>query len=157
MVLPTFARSERLRLWLSYQRYAFVLVGGSAALALAMIALAPWWLAAPVVLLAIVPARFGLTVWARYPRKLRATQVAAHRIAHGRFQPSSVTSYCGDPCFRVVAHEILRRAGHDRSSRRALIAQFRCDMEARGGILLIVDHAGSVVATVGGHPLAPTK
>ena len=149
--LPALAPLARVRLWLSYQRYAFVLIGGAALAIAALVHAAPWWLAAPGALLALVPLCFGVTVWARFPRKLRATRIALARIGSGRFQPTAVRAYCGDPCFRVVADEILRRAGHDRAARRALIARFKGELAAERDTLVFVDHARGVVMTFDGR------
>lgn len=138
MSRASFGRVELVRLWLSYQRYAFLL----AALALALVAaVAVWmptrwyaWLIAVPVAGRI--AVFAWQVYRRWPRKLRATALATLRIASGRFAPRSVRGYCGDPCFRVVANEILRRAGLPRAERRGLIGQFA--REAREPAFLIV-------------------
>ena len=149
LVLPPLPVAARARLWLSYQRYGLLLVGGSAAAVAALVRVAPAWLWIPVALAAIAPVAFGTRVLVRWPDKVRATRIADHRIAQGRFAPGQVRSYCGDPCFRVVAAEILARAGIARAERRALIAHFRGEIEQRGGVLLLVDRAGGVVVTVG--------
>ena len=84
-------------------------------------------------LIALVPFKFGVTVLARWPRKLRATRIAELRIRSGRFAPASVRPYCGDPCFRVVAREILRRGGVSRADRRDLIAGWAAELRRSGG------------------------
>jgi hypothetical protein len=147
--LPDLGRRARARLWLSYQRYGLLLCGS---VALPVTALLLWpglfWVWAPLALLALVPIRFGVTVLGRWPRKLRATLVAEHRMRRGRFRPESVQSYCGDPCFRLVAHEILGRAGMPAAERRALVARLRVEHEKRSRVLLFVDHATGMVFTV---------
>jgi hypothetical protein len=149
--LPRPGRLARARLWLSYQRYGLLLC--SSALVPATIALL-WprlvWVWLPLALLALAPVRFGVTVLGRWPRKLRATLVAEHRIRAGRFRPESLTSYCGDPCFRLVAHEILKRAGIAAAERRALVARLRAEHEASARVLVLVDHATGTVFTVQG-------
>lgn len=133
-------RLELLRLWASYQRYALLL--GLLALCplLAAAAVAPSrgiaWAAAIAVALPI--GRFAAAVYRRWPQKIRATMLAIRRIESGRFTPRFVTGYCADPCFRLVADEILARAGHDRRHRKALIRELREDCR-RPFVLMIVD------------------
>ena len=153
--LPHLGRLARARLWLSYQRYGMLLCGGGVALP-ASVALA-WprlfWVWAPLALLMLKPIGFGVTVLRRWPKKLRATRIAAHRMRRGRFRPESVKSYCGDPCFRLVAHEILARAGMPAAERRALVARLRAEHES-SQVLLLVDHATGTVFTVQGSQFA---
>jgi hypothetical protein len=130
----------RLRLWISYQRYAALLLAlPVAAIALAAW-LAPWWIAALLALPVIAPVRFALEVASRWPRKLRATQLALHRLRLGHFHPESVRAYCGDPCFRVVAREILTRAGIPRGERRRQLAQFANELRDADRIVVSFDH-----------------
>jgi hypothetical protein len=144
---------ERIRLWFSYQRYAILIV---ALVALAVGVLfylgAAGMLAAP---LAIYPIgkslAFAREIASNLPRKLRITQLASARIASGRFTASRVTTYCGDPCFRVVANEILRRAGLPRQQRRTLIRQFAREQRRRGGqVLVLVDRERGVRLEIDG-------
>lgn len=151
-ILPRFGRLATARLWLSYQRYGLLLCGGGVAVPAAIALVWPglFWLWAPLALLMLKPIGFGITVLRRWPKKLRATMLAEHRIRSGRFRPASVKSYCGDPCFRVVAHEILTRAGMPRAERFALIATLRREHEASSRVLLLVDHTTGTVFTVQG-------
>lgn len=132
--------ATRLRLWISYQRYAALLLALPAAALAGAAWLAPWWLAALLALAAIAPVRFALEIAARWPRKLRATQVARHRQRLGRFQAESVRAYCGDPCFRVVAREILASAGVPRRERRRWIARFAAERRAADRVVVYFDH-----------------
>lgn len=132
--LPVRAGQAPWQLWLSYQRYALLLAAVAIA-PLALVALLPslglvtaltptWWLALLAAVVAGAPvARFAVQVAARWPDKLRATRVADARRARGRFVPESVGRLCTDPCFRVVAHELLLRAGLSRRERVALVAR----------------------------------
>lgn len=140
--------ARRVRLWLSYQRYGIVLTLGSLATIALAAWLAPWWLAVAVGLVALWPIGFGVIVLRRWPRKLRATLVAEHRLAAGRFRPAQVRPYCGDPCFRVVAGEILGRAGTAPAERRALIAAYRAELERERDIVVMIDHSRGVIVTV---------
>jgi hypothetical protein len=136
------------RLWLSYQRYAFLLLGVPAIAVGALIAwTSPWWWV-PAGLVALWPVRFGASVLARWPRKARATLIAQRRIDAGRFSPRSIRGYCGDPCFRVVAHEILRRAGVPRAERRRIVHQYREELRRDRSTLVIVDHLAGTVTMI---------
>ena len=157
--LPQLGRLARARLWLSYQRYGLLLCGGGVALPLAVALLWPrlFWVWIPLALLVLKPIGFGVTVLRRWPRKLRATLVAEHRLQRGRFRPESVRGYCGDPCFRLVAHEILTRAGMPAAERRALVARLRAEHEQSSRVLLLVDHATGTVFTVQGGQVTETS
>lgn len=150
-------RAERIRLWLSYQRYAFLLVALAALVVTAVAWIAPhagWWLwpLAPVpVYIVYRLLGFAREVHGRWPRKLRATLLASQRIATGRFRPASVRAYCGDPCFRVVADEILRRSGMARTERRDLIRQFR-HQASEPTFLVVVNTNGAVTVRGAGSP-----
>ncbi|HEY1811681.1 MAG TPA: hypothetical protein VGG74_04950 [Kofleriaceae bacterium] len=149
IALPALGAATTLRLWLSYQRYALVLVAAPIVCAVLAIARAPWWLAAIVAVAAIVPVRFGVTVLVRWPRKLRATRVGLARIAAGTFTPASIRGYCSDPCFRVVARELLAAAGLPRAERRAIVQRFASELRAEDSVALLVDHIRGTV-TIGG-------
>lgn len=150
MRLPEVGPAARLRLWIRYQRYGVLLVGvPAAAVALAM-ACAPWWLAALAVVAGVPPARFGIEVLARWPRKLRTTRIALARIESGRFAVTSVKGACGDPCYRIVADEILARAGLTRSERRRLIRHYAEQHRRERDVRVLIDHVRGTVVTYGG-------
>ena len=138
-----FGRAELVRLWFSYQRHAFVLVALNVAIVASIALLAPraWYLW----LLAAIPiGKIGALAWwvlRRWPRKLRATALASRRIENGRFRPRMVRNFCDDPCFRVVAHEILRRAGMSRGERREVVRQFAKEL-SQPAFLMVVDRDG---------------
>jgi len=139
------------RLYLSYQRYAWLLLGLGLALLAAPRVLGPdrWWLwllagagAAPLVGL-------GAVITGRYPHQLRATLGQYQRIADGTFDIDRLERYTGDPCSRVVAHEVLRRAGHGRSARRALVRRLARQYRQHGDGRVLVDRPDGVVSRAG--------
>jgi hypothetical protein len=148
--LPELSSIERARLWLRYQRYAFVLVGVPTVLVTLAAIMLPWWAALLLGLCAIAPVRFGVEVWFRYPRKIRATRVALARIQAGSFHHASIKRHCGDPCFRLVADEILARAGMPRAERRLVISMYREQLNKEDSMLVLVDHVRGTVITLGG-------
>ncbi|MCX4243084.1 hypothetical protein [Paraliomyxa miuraensis] len=144
-------------LWLSYQRYALLGLAAIAGLGLGAVALehAFWaWLGVVLVTAALLP--LVVHVWREFPRKWRATQLATRRIAAGTFRPVALEGYCGDPCWRVVAAEILRRTGMPRARRRELLAQLRAQHEAKSHALLIVDHQRGTLLRVEGDVTVTT-
>lgn len=148
--LPQLGLYDRARLWLRYQRYAFVLVAIPTALVTLAAIMLPWWAALILGLCAIAPVRFGVEVWLRYPRKVRATRIAIARIASGSFHHASIKRHCGDPCFRLVADEILVRAGMPRDERRLVISRYREQLKQEDSMLVVVDHVRGTVITFGG-------
>jgi hypothetical protein len=151
VTLPALSRVERVQLWLRYQRYAFVLVAVPTAIVTLAAIMLPWWAALLLGLCAIAPVRFGVEVWFRYPRKVRATRVAIARIQSGSFHHASIKRHCGDPCFRLVADEILARAGMPRAERRLVISRYREQLNKEDSMLVLVDHVRGTVITLGGE------
>ncbi len=156
--LPRLAPLERAWLTLSLQRYALLLalLAATPVAALALVgassgaaALVGWALA--LVFAAVVGAR-AVEVARRGPAKLHALRVALHRQRRGDFEPAQLRRHCGDPCFRVVAHEALRRAGVDAAERRRLVAAYARELRDEASALVIVDHLrGEIRRTVGGR------
>lgn len=146
---------ERVRLWLSYQRYA-LLMGGLPLGVWAAIALAApgaWWAWGPLAFVALWFLRQAVDIYRRFPRKMRATLLADRRIATGRFRPRTIRRYCGDPCYRVVAREILRRAGTPPAERRRLIETYAAEEAERGHTLVFARPDGSVQIHVDGKSI----
>lgn len=146
------AATTRALLWLSYNRYFFLLV--LAAAALLALPLVPvrgsywaWFVTAPA---ALVVLNFAVTIPAKHHRKLRATKRSLARLSLGTFKPEGVAKYCGDPCSRVLADQVLKQAGVARKERRRLISEYARQAEERSGQLLIVDRARGVLVTVDG-------
>jgi hypothetical protein len=149
--LPELSLAARVRLWFSYQRYAFCLMGIPTLLVLGAARVLPWWAALLVGLCAIAPVRFGVEVWGRWPRKLRATRIAMARIASGSFHHASIKRHCGDPCFRLVADEVLARAAMPRSERKEIISRYAEQLKKEDSMLVLVDHVRGTVITFGGE------
>ncbi len=150
-----------IRLWLSYQRYTLLLGMVPPALTVAVLVVWPaaWWAWAPLGLITLWLLSVAAEIYGRWPRKIRATLLADRRIAAGRFRPEMVRRYCGDPCFRVVAREILRRAGLPATERRTLVHRFRIEADEADKVLVLVNHADGVLfhidgSTITRHPLS---
>jgi hypothetical protein len=146
-------RIELAWLWCSYQRYAFLLGGAPIVAAVATLALAPhrWYFWIPLAIVAVLTVPQATLVYRRFPRKIRATIAARRRIARGTFDPRWVRNYCGDPCFRVVAQQILRDAGMSRAERRQLVRRFALEKRNEPDFVLFVDRANGVQIRVEGN------
>jgi len=116
---------------LSYQRYAILIFLVAVTLILGVALVSPtswlaWLVVAPISLKMML---FAREIGGRLKRKLRATTVGLRRIESGSFEPRMVQSYCTDPCFRVVAHTLLRRAGFSTQERRHLIRRYTAELK----------------------------
>lgn len=157
--VPRLGLVETWWLWLSFQRYALLLalLAGAPLAAAAAVTGEGWWSwAAWVVagLLALRLAAGAYQVGRRGPAKLHTLRVALHRIRRGDFSPDRIRRHCGDPCFRVVARESLRRAGFGPAERRRIVAAYARELRDEGTALIVIDHLrGEVRQTVGGQTL----
>jgi len=151
--LPVLRPHQSLRLWLSFQRYALALAAAAAALPIALglagvAALAAWLVA---LLVAAALAARALEIGRRGAAKLHALRVALYRIERGTFAPEQIRRHCGDPCFRLVADESLRRAGLPRRARRGLIRGYARALRDERSAVVVIDHVrGELRQTVGG-------
>lgn len=143
---------ERVALWLSFQRYALLL----GVLALAPLGLVwltardTWWAWCLALPASARVGRFALDIARRWPRKLRALRVASWRIAQGRFTPAEIRGHCADPCFRLVAREILRRAQVPARAARQLVRAHARELRAEASELVIVDHRHGQILRISG-------
>lgn len=112
-----------------------------------------WWAWGGLALVALRFFGIAHEIGGRWARKVRATRLADRRIAAGRFEARMVGRYCGDPCFRVVAREILRRAGIDAAERRRLIRRYAAEEAERGRTLIFADASGAVRFEVDGRTI----
>lgn len=144
---------EHVTLFLSYQRYGFALSALALAAPATVVIVSPttWW----AWVLAALPffwiGGYAVAILSRFPRKLRLTKIAVRRIARGSFQPREVANCCGDPCFRVVAREILNRAGVAPSERDSLIREFQDEATIASSGMLIFDHDQGTVTRLDGE------
>ena len=145
-------RGKLLLLWISYQRYVFLLLALAAGVVLVPLRWFPvhwrWW-GLPVLLVALQCTGLAAFVLRRWPRKLRATLVAMRRIRRGGFEVQSVSPYCNDPCFRVVARQILREAGLGPHAIRATIKRLRTQPSKLPHIVLRSADTGVAITVEG--------
>lgn len=154
-----FGLRTRAWLWLSYQRYAFVLLLPAIGLPLGLYLVFPdaWY--------AWVPA-LAVTAWLATPivhiltgfgKKLRATIVYTRRYRRNGFSPELMRSLSEDPCSRVVALEVMQRAGVPRAEARAVVARFAKEAREQPDYVVYVNRAAGTVNVSGrlaGDPLS---
>lgn len=138
------------RLWLSLQRYALALEASVLALVWgAWMVELPWFGWVVLTPLLVLMGALAFHIHGTYRRKRLAMRLALRRQQRGSFDPDSLVNYCGDPCFRVVAGEILRLAGVSDQERRRRISELqRRHAAAQSQILVVSD---GVVRTVDAH------
>lgn len=127
-------RLYTLLLFLRMGRYAWLLTLAAATLAsIPLLASREvvWW----GVMLWIVA--LGLLAWAgsilsQFPIKFGIVRRFRWKAQHGEFEPDDLMYLCGDPCYRLVASEILRHTPH-RNQRHEWVARLR-EKEGQFGI-----------------------
>ncbi|MEZ4380433.1 MAG: hypothetical protein R3A79_03740 [Nannocystaceae bacterium] len=152
ITLPDVPAPERAWLWLSFQRYALLLAAAAPAplAAVATLAADVWWAWALALLVSLRLGAFALTIGRRWPAKLHALRVDLYRMERRRFAADRVRARCGDPCFRVVARESLRRAGLPRAERAALVRDYaRALAEERSALVVFDVQRGEVRRQLG--------
>ena len=148
---------ERARLWLSYQRYALLFFAIALVLVLAPVVWARWYFWLPAMLVGLKIAGAGVEIYRRFPKKIRATIAARRRIDRGTFVVEFVESYCGDPCFRVVAREILRNANVPAIERARIVREFSARQREKKDSIVFVDRTNGVQIRVDGAARTWTK
>lgn len=131
----------RLRLWISYQRYALLVsVGSLGATTLALTyAFDAWWLWVPLAVLCVPAFVLAHHIHRGMRGHMVTTRRALHKMRLGAFEPESVQPLCEAPCSRVVAYELLAQYGMPRLQRRALVKKLTLLEEEASKSLIIVD------------------
>lgn len=145
---------------MSFQRYALLLAvcGLSVLGCVGTFAPTIWWawlLAAPIAIKLLLVAR---EIAGRYPRKVRAMTVGLRRIHRGTFDPAMVRNYCTDPCYRVVAHTLLSRAGIPADERRRLIRMYTAEIkreQSKTYIFNMSEGTATEIDAGGSRPFVP--
>jgi hypothetical protein len=154
-----FGPLEKLRLFVSYQRYATLLFTAAAAplVIVASFFAGAWWAWIVAAAFALWTGGYAVQVFGRWPEKLRLTAVAQRRIEGARFESEMIREHCGDPCFKVVSREILSRAGLPRSEREAIIRRYAAELHQENHETIIIDHVNGVVLRSEGDRLVPVE
>jgi hypothetical protein len=126
---------EVARLVLSYQRYAALVIGIILGLSWLASFVGTTWAWGLAIVLAVPLGWFGTLVALRLPHKLRLTRAQDARIRRGKFNPDDLLPWVEDPCYRVVAREILVRAGRDPAAARIEVTELARRASAHEGFV----------------------
>lgn len=148
---PAIGTLEVARLVLSYQRYAALVLGIIVAVLWLASVIGATWAWGVAVLIAVPLGWFGALVALRLPHKLRLTRTQDERIRRRKFDPDDLLLWVEDPCYRVVAREILVRSGRSQAQARVEVAELAARASAPQGFVFYskppsVDGAQSATA-----------
>lgn len=147
----TFSPWQKLGYFLSYNRYALLILSLCVALPLLLFFHARWYLWVPAALVALRALYWAWHIARQYPKKLHITKKLLLAQRQGTFQTPDVVKYCGDPCYRVVAHHALRTAGTPAAERRRLVRDYVEKAHDLAHALVFVDRErGRVVTMING-------
>lgn len=98
-----------------------------------------------------------MSVWAssillQFPRKIALVRRYRWHNDQGQFEPSDIAHLCGDPCYRLVASEILRYTPN-RGARKTLIRHLRDQQSTFGLGKVTVDPERGVLVLYNGKPM----
>ena len=127
--------SDVARLVVSYQRYAALVFGIIAGLLWSASVLGTGWAWGVAAALSLGLGWFGTLVALRLPHKLRLTRTQDERIRRNKFEADDLLLWVEDPCYRVVAREILVRAGRSPQQARTEVSQLAERAAASEGLV----------------------
>lgn len=134
--------------------YAWLLLLGAAALAALPLLLSSslvWWGVLAWVV-ALMLSAWASSILLQFPRKVAL--VRRYRWLHdqGQFEPADIAHLCGDPCYRLVASEILRFTAH-RGARKSLIRALKDQQSTFGLGKVTVDPERGVLVLYNGKQM----
>jgi len=132
---PDLGTFEVARLVVSYQRYAAQVNGIILGLLWGASFIGTTWSWGLASLLAVPLGWFGTLVALRLPHKLRLTRTQDERIRRRKFNADDLLPWVEDPCYRVVAREILVRAGRSSAEARVEVAELARRAAAHEGFV----------------------
>ncbi len=144
----TFSPLQKTGYFLSYNRYAILITTLSVVLPGAALWFFPWYVWIPVTLVALRSLLWAWQIARQYPKKLHITKKQLLALRNGSFQNEAIVRYCGDPCYRVVAHHVLAQALVPASERRKLVRENIEKAQSLSHAMVFVDHEHKNVVTV---------
>jgi len=139
---------RKLGYFVSYNRYALLILLLSVAIPGLLFRYARWYLWVPAGLVALRALYWAWHIARQYPKKLHITKKLLLAQRQGTFQTPDVVKYCGDPCYRVVAHHALAKAGTPAAERRRLVRGYVEQAHDLAHALVFVDREKGRVVTV---------
>ena len=139
--------TNKIYLWLSYQRYALLLFTVSATVAASVFAfeLFSWLVLLPTVSFSLYLASVSLRIGGTIRKKLVLTRRTIQQIERGTFDPNDLAKYCTDPCWRVVVRHNLTLAGLPLKRRLELVRQWTEIANERQRQLIFASPDGRVI------------
>ncbi len=132
---PDLGTLEVARLVLSFQRYAALVSGIILGLFWVASFFGTSWAWTLAAVLAVPLGWFGALVALRLPHKLRLIRTQDERIRRRKFNADDLLPWVEDPCYRVVAREILVRAGRAPAAARIEVAELARRASASEGFV----------------------
>ena len=117
----------RIRLWLSYQRYALMLTSFALACPLVTYVAFPalWAAWTSAALVGVFCLSGAIKIGWKFGHKLRVTAMLERRYKRNGFNAEQLRQYAEDPCYRVVSNEVMRRVDVPAAERRRILKQFK--------------------------------
>ncbi|MBU1244746.1 hypothetical protein KJ612_16230, partial [Myxococcota bacterium] len=144
----TFSRRQRLGYFLSYNRYALLILLLSLAVPTVLFLFFRWYFWVPATLVALRALYWAWHIARQYPKKLHITKKMALAQQNRTFQNEDIVKYCGDPCYRVVAHQVLAQARVPAGERRRLVREYVEQAHDLAHALVFVDREKGRVVTI---------
>lgn len=145
---------QKILLFFSYQRYAFLLFPISLFLLIFPYLLLPkyflsWIIIIPLGITGLFVFFFSMNVAFQYPRKIRATKTLFKKISDENFSSANIKSYCKDPCWRVVADTILKEASIGKTERKKIILSFKEELLQESKRVVLIDKKNGISYSIG--------
>jgi hypothetical protein len=144
----TFTRLQRLGYFLSYNRYALLILVLSLAIPAVLFVFLRWYFWVPATLVALRALYWAWHIARQYPKKLHITKKMLWAQQNRTFRNEDIVKYCGDPCYRVVAHQVLARTGVPAPERRRLVSEYVDQAHDLAHALVFVDREKGRVVTI---------
>jgi hypothetical protein len=143
-----FTRWKKFGLFLSYNRYALAIVLLSLTIPTALFVFFRWYFWVPAALAALRALYWARHIARQYPKKLHITKKMLLAQRNHTFQNPDIVKYCGDPCYRVVAHHVLAAAQVPAPERRRLVRNYVEQAHDLAHALVFVDRERGRVVTI---------
>ncbi len=144
----TFTAWQKLGFFFSYNRYALLILLLSLAIPATLFLFFAWYFWVPAALVALRALYWAWHIARQYPKKLHITKKYLLAQRNGTFQTPDIVKYCGDPCYRVVAHHVLASAKVPAPQRRRLVGEYVEQAHNLAHALVFVDREKGRVVTI---------
>ncbi|MGM0598091.1 MAG: MerC domain-containing protein [Myxococcota bacterium] len=140
-----FSPLKKIKLYFSFNRYSFLLLFCALLPALVIILLKPqwWWLWGIFALVGIWLLRWAWLIHAQTFKKFHILKKNIYR--QNQTEKSSIGKYCSDPCYRVVANEILANQGLGFRQRKKIIRKMKKTAAEENKYSVVVDFKNQIV------------